>query len=107
MKITKAAKKEFLRGKLGTEKVWALKGLTTIYDNQTADEKAVGDTCKYNDIGFTGADGFILSSFAEQYLKKGYLSPKQMTILYKKMPKYWKQIMAVSNMAKLEMLMLK
>jgi hypothetical protein len=102
MKITKKATKEFVKEQLKTNKVWTLKGLTTIYANQTTDEQAYGGTSKLNDIGFSGVDGDILSSFATQYQTKGYLSPKQMVILTKKMPKYWKQIIAVSDVEKLK-----
>ena len=54
-----------------------------------------------NNVGFTDIDGEILSSFAKQLLSRGYLSPKQMAIVYKKMPKYWSQIVRVSNTEKL------
>ena len=38
-------------------------------------------------------DANILSSFAQQIEKGRILSEKQMAILFKKMPRYWKQIM--------------
>jgi len=74
-----------------------------IYDNQTQDEKEVQDTKELNDIGFSGADGFILSSFSEQVIKwrnipesdRKYDSPlsvKQIEMMKKKMPKYAKQL---------------
>jgi hypothetical protein len=77
------------------------KGLLAIYNRQTAEEKSVGDTVEENGIGFTGADGEILSSLAEQYRSRGSLSVKQMAILKKKMPKYWRQIAGISNREKL------
>jgi hypothetical protein len=57
-------------------------------------------------VGFTGADGEFLTSLAKQLQKKGYLSPKQMTFVFKKMPKYWKQILNISDEEKLIDLML-
>ena len=71
--------------------VW--KAVHRIYQNQTQAEKMVGDTCVYNGVGFSGADGAILSSFAEFYEKRGHLSPKQTTIARKKIKKYTKQLL--------------
>jgi len=82
---------------------FAIKCLLTIYDNQTQDEKQVKDTKHYNNIGFTGADGYILSSFSEQVLNwqntpenqrqyKYPLSYKQFNMMKKKMIKYAKQL---------------
>ena len=66
--------------------------LLIIYDRQTSDEQRSENTIENNTIGFTGFDGRILTSFANQYLEKGYLSRKQKEILRKRMPKYWRQI---------------
>ena len=102
MKVTKKAIREYVRAKLGTDSRWALKALVVVYGNQTADEQASQSTHNLNGEGFTGVDGEILSSFAEQYKRWNRLSQKQMTLLLKKMPKYWKQIIAVSDLEKLE-----
>lgn len=69
-----------------------LNALVKIYNCQTDDEKLIGITNEFNDIGFSGADGEILTSFAKFYLKNGYLSPKQKKIAFKKMQKYSKQL---------------
>lgn len=74
-----------------------LKALLWIYNNQEPEEKADGYTKIFNGIGFTGIDGKILSSFAEFFKKNYFLSPKQMEILRKKMPKYWKQMLWIAN----------
>ena len=95
----KYERKELLREKLGTNAAWALRGLVRIYELQTADEQACGHTREYNEVGFSGVDGEILSSFAEQYQNKGFLSPAQMKILFSKMPKYWRQL---DNIAQVE-----
>ena len=86
-----------LREMLGTNAKWAIAGLSRIYANQTADEQDSGMTSEDNGIGFTGVDAEILSSFAEQVEKGRTLSPKQMTLLFKKMPKYAKQLEGVST----------
>lgn len=87
----------FLKEKLATDQRWAVRGLTRIYEFQTADEQAIGMTREYNDVGFSGVDAEILSSFAEQVLRGRTLSPKQMAIVFKKMPKYARQLDSVAQ----------
>ena len=106
-KVFKKDQLNYLRKALGTNKDWAQKALLKIYDNQTQDEQTSGHTYNLNGIGFTGADSEILSSFANQLITKGYLSPKQMNIVLKKMPKYTNQIFAISNITKLNNLISK
>ena len=104
-KITKKEVKEFVKGKLGTDRIWALKALLKIFEFQTLDEQKSKDTIYHNGVGFNGTDGEILSSFALQFQKKKYLSEKQMVIVFKKMPKYWNQVVKISNEEKLHSLM--
>lgn len=96
-KVTKGAIKAFVKSKLGTSDNWAKTALLRIYDYQTNEEQQVGYTKVYNGVGFTGCDGEILSSFAQQLQTKGYLSPKQTILVKRKMPKYWSQIIGLSN----------
>ena len=102
MKITKKAIQAFLKSKLGTDAGWALRALVKIYENQTADEQATGSTHFINGIGFTGVDAEILTSFAGQLNRRGFLTEKQMNIVFKKMPKYWGQILEISDQEKLK-----
>jgi len=81
---------------LGTNPAWALKGLLRIYANQTSAEQISERTVEHNNIGFTGADGEFLSSLATQYQRRGSLSVKQMTHVFKKMPKYWAQLLSIT-----------
>ena len=99
---TKKEIKEFVRMKLGTSKTWAQRALLKIFEFQTADEQAYGSTYVDNGVGFTGADAEFLTSLAEGLKKYNRLSPKQMTFLYRKMPKYWKQIIKISDEEQLE-----
>lgn len=96
-KVTKNQIKDFMKMKLSTDPVWAQRALLRIFENQTLDEQKSKHTKYHNGIGFTGADGEFLSSLAVQFQKKKYLSPKQMNHLYKKMPKYWNQLLKVSD----------
>lgn len=82
----------FYKTKLGTDSNWAIRGLLRIYQNQTAAEKGQRCTAVDNGVGFTGQDAGFLSSLAEQYLKRKHLSESQMNWLYKKMPKYARQL---------------
>jgi hypothetical protein len=99
--ITKTRIRDYVRTKLGTDPCWAKAALLKIFEFQTAEEQSFERTHEHNGIGFTGVDGEILASFAKQFRSKGYLSPKQMNLLFKKMPKYWKQIVSISDEEKL------
>lgn len=92
MKITNAILTSYIKHKLSTDAAWALKALVKIYNLQTADEKASGTTNNLNNVGFSGCDAVILSSFATQFLKRNTLSNKQMALLLKKMPRYHNQV---------------
>jgi hypothetical protein len=81
-----------VRKSLETDDKALMRGLLRIYAAQTEDEKEAKETTKHNSVGFNGTDANILSSFAEQLVKKRTLSPKQLAICRKKMPKYAKQI---------------
>lgn len=74
-----------------------IKALLWMYDFQTDDEKHSERTKQLNGVGFNGVDGEILTSFAKQVIDRNFLSPKQMEILRKKMPKYAGQMAAIAN----------
>lgn len=100
-KVTKIQIKEFVKGKLLTDPVWAKQALLRIYEFQTKEEQNVRDTMYHNGVGFTGMDGRILSSLAKQLIEKKYLSDKQMDIVFRKIPKYWIQVVKISDKEKL------
>ena len=103
MNATKKDTLQYVKQMLATNKVWATKALVRIYqENQTADEQAAKVTSHDNGIGFSGCDAEFLSSLAEQYLRRGNLSDKQMSFVHKKMPKYARQVIAMSDAAKLD-----
>lgn len=102
MNATKKDTLAFVKSQLGTNKIWALKALVRIYqENQTVDEQVSKTTSHDNGIGFSGCDAEFLSSLAEQYLRRGNLSDKQMSFVFKKMPKYARQVVAMSDATKL------
>ncbi len=96
---TKIAKTQFIRDNLERDVNWCLRGLVRIYEYQTAEEQATGDTREFNGVGFTGTDGVILSSFADQVNRGRTLSEKQLGILCRKMPKYARQLMNIADNA--------
>lgn len=89
---TKEQLVNILKAQLSTNPNQAVRGLLRVFANQTAAEQQTGGVRANNGIGFTQTDSVILTSFAKQYKNKGFLSEKQMIILYKKIPKYAKQL---------------
>ena len=103
MKSTKGNTLKFVRGQLAISKVWATKALVRIYkENQTPSEQNSQLTTEDNGIGFTGVDAPFLSSLAAQYEQKGYLSEKQLGFVLRKMPKYARQVVQMSDPVKLK-----
>ena len=94
---TKKATIEHYREMLSTNEKWVIAGLLRIYSFQTEDEKATEAALEANGAGFTGVDAEFLSKLAEHYQANGWLSPKQMAHVYKKMPKYAKQLFEFSR----------
>jgi len=72
----------------------AVKALLTIYAKQTESEKASDATHEHNSVGFTAFDAEVLTSFAKFYQRVGFLTDNQMSILKKKIGKYWRQLLA-------------
>ena len=82
-----------LKEKLSSDVRWAKAGCARIFEYQTRDEQETDSTRIWNGVGFSGADAEILSSFAKQINAGTFVgSPKQLEILFKKMPKYAKQL---------------
>jgi hypothetical protein len=101
-KITKGDLHKFVKEQLSSNEKWAKAALLRIFDYQTRDEKITESTNCNNNVGFTGCDAEILTSFAKQLIRKNFLSPKQMILVFKKMPKYHGQIIDISDEDKLK-----
>jgi hypothetical protein len=91
---------EFLKEMLSNNGNWALRALQVIASNQTAEERSSENTIEKNGVGFTGIDGEIGMSLAKQSETRN-LSEKQMRLVHKIVCKYWKQLLEVSDMDKL------
>lgn len=74
-----------------------LRGLVVIYSLQTESEQECQETVFNNGVGFSGVDANFLSSLAQQFIKRGTLSEKQMVLLRKKMLRYAGQLAKVAN----------
>ena len=101
MTMTKKALLAALKERLAQDDRWALRALSVVYRNQTADEQNAQQTLEHNGIGFSGPDAEILSSFARQYQQRGSLSPRQMHVLRRKIPSYAGQVARVADMTRL------
>ena len=66
--------------------------LTKTYAFQTDSEKAIEATTDANNVGFSGTDAEFFSSLASQFEKRGSLSDKQMSYVYKRIGKYAVQV---------------
>ena len=95
--LTIAQVKNWVQALLDKNDLAVCRALTVIFERQTSFEQSAETTHEKNDVGFSGVDAEICSSFAKQYMSRGSLSPKQMVIARKKMKKYWKQLAAISQ----------
>lgn len=71
----------------------AKRALLLVYENQTREEQASSNTIEFNGIGFSSLDAEILSGIATFYKKSGFVTPRQLTIVKRLMPKYAVQIL--------------
>ena len=89
--------KEIIREKLATNDAWLIRAVMAIFEKQTAQEQTSEETRENNGVGFNGTDAAILSSFAKFYAARGFLSPKQLAIARRKMPKYAGQLLTIAQ----------
>jgi hypothetical protein len=92
---------DFVRHKLTTDRTWALTALIRIFELQTADEQTAEVTKYRNGVGFSGCDSEILSSIAKQYISRGTVTDRQRELVMRKIRKYAKQIVMMSDIDKL------
>ena len=87
---------EEIKTKVSSNAQWAAHAISALYERQTQAEKDTQHTSELNGRGFNGFDSEILSSFAEQIKRGRTLSPKQLAIAFKKLPKYAGQLQDIS-----------
>lgn len=101
-KLTKVEIKNFLKKKLSDDDRWAMRALVLVAQSQTKAEMNLEETTEANGVGFSKTDGAILISILKFFNDKRYISQKQMNVIKRRIPKYWKQILKVTDMTKLE-----
>lgn len=69
-----------------------LYALLHVYHEQTYEERLTRTTKVDNKVGFSGVDAEILTSFAEQFQSKGYLTRNQLVLARRKVSKYAGQV---------------
>ena len=89
--------RELIRERLAINDAWVKRGITTIFNLQTASEQASESTGEDNGVGFSSVHALFMSSVAKQLAKRGTLSPKQMVSARKIMLKYAGQLAKVAN----------
>lgn len=88
---------EEMKNLIATNDTVLYRSLIVLYNGQTADEKACGETTHNNGVGFNGVDAPILTSFAEFLIRARFLTQKQKDLARKKLPKYVKQLVRIAN----------
>ena len=88
---------EEIKANIATKPNWAERAIVRLAQEQEADELVTQSTSKSNGRGFTSSDAFILTSFYNQLSIGKHLSPKQLEIAYRKLPKYAKQLERLSK----------
>jgi len=96
-KTNQVIDKAFIVKMLTENNAWLYRGLVSIYNCQTADEQAADVTSHDNGIGFSGADAQFLSSLAKQVIRRGFLTPTQLTFARSKMKKYAGQLLRIAE----------
>jgi len=96
-KPTKASQILAMKGTLAKNKKIAVQALLTLNRLQTESEKSLGVALKANGVGFSGYDAPILSSFALQLALRGSLSPKQMGVVHRILPRYASQLLKLQG----------
>lgn len=89
--------KDYVKKQLGSNAKWATRAIVRLYEQQTRDEQTSMMTNNNNSVGFNSVDALILSSFAQQIMNGRTLSAKQLTIAFKKLPKYAGQVAGFIN----------
>jgi hypothetical protein len=89
--------KESIAALLATNDLAVMRGVVAIYDRQTRDEQAVGDTRHFNGIGFNGSDAKKGSYYARWLLSGRKLDGRHLANARKIMMKYSGQLARIAN----------
>jgi len=73
------------------------RAIVAVYNLQTEDEQIMKETAHQNGVGFNGVDAEFLSSLAQFYTAKGFLTAGQLKYGRKKIMKYAGQLKMLAN----------
>ncbi len=104
IKVTKKGLEAYLKVRLKYRREWALRALYVLYNSQSEHEKFTGHALKKDGVGFNKVDATTLNNIGEFYTRYNYISPKQLEIVHRMIPKYWKQILGLCDKPKLDQL---
>ena len=88
---------ETIRNLLSQNDEAVRRALIAINNRQTHVEQRVGRTIENNGRGWNGRDAELMSSFADQLQRRGWLSFKQMCIARRRLMKYAGQLLIVAT----------
>ena len=79
---------------LATDDRAVVRAIKQLYARQTAGEREVGATTERNGRGFNARDAEFLTSVAQALPRwRDQMTPKQLAVARKMLPKYWRQLL--------------
>lgn len=97
MTATTPQTKESILALLESNDLAVQRGIVAIWKRQTDEEQRTLQTHEHNNVGFSGFDAELLSSFVEQLQRGKLWSPKQWEIARKRVRKYAQQLADIAN----------
>ena len=89
--------KEYLQQLVKTNDRALMRAIWVIYQRQTEDEQAMGQTVDHNGRGFGKVDAMFFTSLVHRVQAGQGVASSELAIARNKMPKYWRQLMIVSK----------
>ena len=88
---------EEIRALLAESDKAVARAILVIYNRQTATEQSIKATTDHNGVGYNGVDANFMSSLAQFYQAKGFLSAGQIKYGRKAIMKYAGQLTEIAN----------
>jgi hypothetical protein len=119
LRITDKHRKEYVKLKLSTDPIWITRALVLLYNKQTGSEKMKEETTEHNGFGFRTIDAGVLCRFAKMWLNDIDKSENMLVrynlifdytckkVLIKTIPRYWRQIIDLSDKKELDISILR
>lgn len=89
--------RENLQELLRTNDRALMRAIWVIYQRQTEDEQAMGQTVDHNGRGFGKVDAMFFTSLVHRVQAGQGVASSELAIARNKMPKYWRQLMEESK----------